>query len=86
MTDRAHRLKRLTFQSCHMGTAENDLVFGAFAERYLTDLSDAELDMYDALLAENDVDIYKWVTGKQPIPPELDNRVMDLLKTVKDSL
>lgn len=84
--DDAIRRKRLMFQSHHMGTAENDLMFGTFAERHLAELSSHELDQYDALLAENDSDLYKWVTGKESVPTPHNNRVMDLLKTVKETL
>lgn len=86
MTDRAHRLKRLMFRSHHMGTAENDLLFGGFAKRCLEKLDDGELAQYEALLAENDGDLYKWVTGKEPVPADHDHAVMALIKTDKDSL
>jgi len=74
------RRKRLMFRSRHMGTAENDILFGGFAERYLADLSEAQLERYEALLEENDIDLFNWVTGKEKAPAALDHDVMALLK------
>ena len=37
------------FRSWHRGTREMDLFLGRFAERYLAELSEAELGQYEAL-------------------------------------
>lgn len=84
--EREHRLKRLMFRSHHMGTAENDLLFGGFAEKHLAGLSDGEVDLYEALLAENDQDLYKWVTGKASVPAAHDHAVLALIKTHIENL
>lgn len=65
---RATRLKRLAMRSWRRGTKEMDLVLGRFADAGLDGLSDGDLDLYDALLAENDHDLYRWVTGAEPPP------------------
>ena len=36
----------------------------------MADLSDADLNLYENLLSENDHDIYAWVLGTQQTPPE----------------
>ncbi len=74
------RRKRLEFRSRRMGTVENDILFGGFAERHLADLSEAQLARYEILLEENDIDLFNWVTGKEKVPEALDNDVMALLK------
>lgn len=86
MNERQRTMKRLAFRSRHMGTAENDHVFGLFADRHLAGLSDEGLAQYEALLAENDVVLYKWVTGKEPVPATHDTHVMVLLKSLSDGL
>ena len=45
-----------------------DLILDAFARKELEHLSAAELDCYDALLHENDQDLYAWVTGQTAAP------------------
>ncbi len=62
------RLRRLRMRSIRRGIKEMDLILGGFAEARLADLSDAELATYDALLSENDHDLYAWVSGAQPRP------------------
>jgi antitoxin CptB len=62
------RLKRMAMRSWRRGTKEMDLVLGPFADAHLAGLSGAELDLYDALLAENDQDLMAWILG-QSAPP-----------------
>ncbi|MEM8633245.1 MAG: succinate dehydrogenase assembly factor 2 [Pseudomonadota bacterium] len=62
------RLKRLTMRSWRRGTKEMDLILGPFADKTLAQMSDTELREYDALLSENDQDLYQWVTGQAAAP------------------
>lgn len=64
-----HRLKRLRMRSMRRGIKEMDIILGRFAETGLETLDAAELDHYDALLSENDHDLYQWVTGQSAPPP-----------------
>ncbi len=55
-------------RSWRRGTKEMDLILGGFAESRLGGLDEATLALYDALLSENDHDLYQWVTGAAPAP------------------
>jgi len=66
--DRATMIKRLRMRSMRRGIKEMDLILSAFAEAKLGGLSDADLALYDALLAENDHDIYGWIGGQFSVP------------------
>ena len=61
-------LKRLTYRSWHRGCKETDLVLGRFCEQRLTALSDTDLARFEALLDEDDADIWAWLTGKTLCP------------------
>lgn len=63
------RIKRLTYRSWHRGSKEADLMLGRFAAKHLGALSEPLLALYEALLEENDPDIWEWATGMQPTPP-----------------
>ncbi|MBT0958625.1 succinate dehydrogenase assembly factor 2 [Alphaproteobacteria bacterium KMM 3653] len=63
-----HRLKRLRMRSWRRGTKEMDMILGPFSDKGLRDLSDADVALYDALLEENDHDLYQWVSGQAPTP------------------
>ena len=65
---RAVRLKRLQMRSMRRGTKEMDLILMRFAGARLAAMSADELDAYDALLDENDQDLYQWVSGQAPVP------------------
>ncbi len=74
-----HR-KRLLFRARHMGTNENDIFFGSFAEETLPSLSKEQLDRFEILLEVSDPDLFLWVTGAKPVPPAHDSDVMRMLQ------
>lgn len=63
------RLKRMKIRSWRRGIKEMDLILGPYADAHLARMSEGELDEFDALLKENDQDLYQWVSG-QAMPPE----------------
>lgn len=64
-----NRIKRLKMRSMRRGIKEMDLILERFADRHLADMDNAGLERYDAMLSENDHDLYQWVTG-QVAPPD----------------
>lgn len=72
------RLKRMAMRSWRRGTKEMDLILGPYANARLEGLDPARLDLFDALLLENDQDLYLWVTGAKA-PPE---RFVNLLAEI----
>ena len=74
-----HRLKRMRMRSWRRGTKEMDLILGPFADRELAGMSVAQLDLFDALLDENDQDLYQWVSGQAEVPPRYAKLVADLV-------
>ena len=74
------RLKRIGFRCWHRGTREADLFLGRFADAHLGTLSEAQLDRFEALIENDDPDVFNWVTGREPVPPAFDNDVTKLLQ------
>ncbi len=60
--------KRLRYQSWHRGCKETDDILGPFADEWLP-LND-NIAVFEALLNEDDWDIYRWLTSEQPVPEE----------------
>jgi len=75
------RRKRLIFRSWHRGTREMDLLLGSFADKNIPAFSEAELDIYEQILEYSDPDLYNWMTGKEAVPANLENPVLERLKT-----
>lgn len=67
---RETRIKRLKIRSWRRGIKEMDLILGGYGDAHLSGMTDAELDAFDALLKENDQDLYQWVSGQATCPPE----------------
>ena len=63
-----------------MGTKENDLVFGRFAEKHLHSLTQQELLDYQAILTHNDQDLQAWVQGTRPIPNTLNQSLFQWIR------
>ena len=58
------RLRRLRMRSWRRGMKEMDLILGHFADASLASLDTEALDAYEAMLSENDQDLYLWVTAR----------------------
>jgi len=73
------RRRKLTFRSWRRGFREMDLLMGTFAEANLEGLSESELDEYERLLTTPDWEVYAWLIGQKPVPPNHKGPVLDRL-------
>ncbi|MBN8291484.1 succinate dehydrogenase assembly factor 2 [Rhodobacter sp. NTK016B] len=70
-------------RSWRRGIKEMDLILGPFSDTELGGLEPEALDLYEALLSENDHDLYQWVTARigvgsaQPKGPQAYAGLMD---------
>lgn len=84
--DLDYRRRKALFRSWHRGMREVDLILGGFADAEIARLRDEDLAVYEALLAELDTDILKWVTGETPVPVRHDTpvfaRILDSRRTL----
>jgi succinate dehydrogenase flavin-adding protein (antitoxin of CptAB toxin-antitoxin module) len=80
------RRKRLIHRSRYTGMKETDLLLGAFAQRYIPGFDAAQLDEYERLLQETDVDLFDWATGRAAVPERCQTPVMRLLQNFKDAV
>lgn len=78
--DVQNRIKRLKMRSWRRGTKEMDMILGPFSDSELTRLNPTQIDLYDALLSENDLDIYQWVTAQAPTPKSYLELLSDISK------
>ncbi|MCL7999141.1 succinate dehydrogenase assembly factor 2 [Brucella sp. 21LCYQ03] len=66
------RRRKLLFRAWHRGMREMDLILGQYADQYLPEFTDEQLDEFEQLLEVLDRDLLKWVTGECPTPEEHD--------------
>lgn len=64
------RRRRILYRCWHRGIREMDLVFGQFAEAEIAGLPDEALDELETIMAEEDNDLVKWITGEKPVPEQ----------------
>lgn len=80
--DRTDRLKRLRFRSHHRGTREADLMIGGYFDRWHAAWSDGDMDWFEALLEEQDVDILAWAMGTATVPERWQGEMMRRLQSL----
>jgi antitoxin CptB len=80
--DREHRLKRLRFRAWHRGTREADLLIGGFFDRYSAEWDADQMELFEEMLEEQDVDIMAWAMGTAPVPERYLGTLMTDLKTL----
>ena len=74
------RRRRLRYQSWYRGCKETDILFGKFADAWIDRFDAGQLDAFEALLDESDVDLYNWLSGREPLPEDLaSNPVMQMM-------
>ena len=76
------RRKRLLFRAQRRGFKEVDLIFGSFAAEELANLSEAELDQFEALLDAPDQEVYLWLRGHARAPAEFDTPLFARIKAI----
>lgn len=75
------RRKRMIYRSKQRGWLEADLLMGSWAVKHVPTLNEQELDEYELLLKEETIDIYNYISAKDPLPPHLQGLgVMDKLQ------
>lgn len=80
--NREARLKRLHFRSHHRGTREADLLIGGFFDAHGASWNDAEIDQFEALIEEQDVDIMAWAMGTQAVPAQWEGSIVAALQVL----
>ncbi|HEY8613881.1 MAG TPA: succinate dehydrogenase assembly factor 2 [Roseomonas sp.] len=70
------RRRRLLFRARHRGTKETDLLIGGFVSDRIESFSEQELDEVEELLELPDVDLTDWLSGRRPVPADLQSPMM----------
>ena len=63
--------QQLLYRSKYRGTKETDLLVGNYALEAIAMMDVAQLEVFAQFLNENDQDIYRWITDRAAIVPEL---------------
>ena len=70
---RQKRIRAMMYRSKQRGFLELDLIVGIWAEKMLHQLPDSDLDEMEALLAEENPDLWKYLSLQEPTPAALEN-------------
>ncbi len=73
-------VNRVRFRAWRRGFREADLILGPFVDEHARFLTTEQLELLEILLDQPDYDLYAWIIGTEPVPPEFDNAVMAMLR------
>lgn len=74
------RRRRILYRSWHRGTREMDLLMGQFADARIDQLDDQALTDMEALLEEQDRDVFSWLTGELALPERFNTPVFEQIR------
>jgi antitoxin CptB len=77
------RIKRVRFRAWRRGFREADLILGPFADSHARDLSEEDLARFEILLDQPDHDLFAWIVGTEPTPPQFDDDLMARLRAFR---
>ena len=80
ISDLAPRFARAKFRAWHRGTREADYMIGGFYDRYHAGWSESDLEWFETLLDEDDVDVMAWALRTQETPPKYAGPHMELMQ------
>ncbi|MEM1197806.1 MAG: succinate dehydrogenase assembly factor 2 [Pseudomonadota bacterium] len=70
------RRRKLIYRASHRGTKEMDLVLGGYVQKVIGELTEAEVDELEAIIALPDPTLTAWLMGHEPVTPEFDTKLM----------
>lgn len=73
-------LRKLHYRAHHRGTREADAMVGGFFDCHSKAWGDREIEWFERLLEEQDVDIMAWALGTAEPDPAFAGPMMDALK------
>jgi succinate dehydrogenase flavin-adding protein (antitoxin of CptAB toxin-antitoxin module) len=80
LENRSLYIKKLIYRSKYTGTRETDILLGSFAEKYLANLSDDKLLIYEKLLDSGDPRIWRLSIDMEQTNSEKENTIISLIK------
>jgi antitoxin CptB len=81
LSDLELRRRKLRYRAWHRGTREMDLLLGRFADAELPHLNEAEVAALESLIELPDPDLFSWLMGDSPVPPESDTPMFRRIQT-----
>ena len=75
----SNKRKRLIFRSWHRGTKEMDQILGSFANQYIPEFNEEELDLYEQMLENSEPELYDWICGRAEVPANKNSAILEKL-------
>lgn len=84
LVDLDRRRKKILFQSQRRGMHENDILVGGFVRARIAQLDERQLADLEDLLEVNDVDLFRWITNRAPVPEQFQRPILFMIRDFND--
>ena len=74
------RLARMRFRAWHRGTREADYMIGGFFDTHHANWDQSQIEWFEALLDEDDVDVMAWALKTQEAPEKYHGPLLEALQ------
>jgi antitoxin CptB len=74
------RRRRLSYRAWHRGTREADFLVGGFFDAHGSGWNAEQIDWFERIIEEQDVDILAWAFGKVDPPAHYEGPMMHALR------
>ena len=68
--------RRLLYRSKQRGWLEMDIMLGNWAEENLGGLDTDQLQQYQQVIDMENPELFKWLTGQEPVPADINNPLL----------
>lgn len=77
------QVQRLLYRAKQRGFLELDLLVGSWAESHVPQMDAAALQAFQEVLVQENPDMFKWLTGQAPAPPEMHHNAVFKVSTLR---
>ncbi len=79
----SERLNRIRYRSWHRGCKETDIILGNYCNHFIEKMDEPALDLFEAMLDEDDADIWAWLTDKYDCPNPAYSEMLEQLRNFR---
>jgi len=79
------RRRKLVFRCWHRGTREMDLLLGRYVDAHAATMDDADVVALEYLLEAPDPELFGWLSGGKPVPPNYDTPMLHSIRAFHEN-
>ena len=79
------KLGKISYRLKYRSIREMDLIFRQFWEIFKNNYTEEDLDKFEKLIEEDDLNLYQWISGLSSVPAEYQALISQIKKQIVQS-